>query len=608
MRLVRAEVQCAPVRRTLFEYWGVNGMSKSSRRYAALAGALVVAACAMPALATSATAATGKVGPQVAGVGIGSQAALAEQTCDAATKRTNYSAAGTGPLCVNPWPEGKDNGGATAPGVTKDSVKVVVYYGNEAMADAERAAGGRLPVDQTTGQPGTWPDNFRDFDEVVQYANKNFGTYQTWGRKPAYEFVEASGPDEAAQRADAVKVVAMKPFIVIDASNQNKGAPVFEAEMAKAKIIVNGAAASALTTEEIQKQAPYRWATQADTTASVYLVANFLSNALSGKKARWAGDDKLASKQRAFGLVTPEGVVDVDLFNSLMKKYGGSKPVEAITYDPNADATQVDEVAKTLVAKLQQKGVTTVVLFANNTAAKSLTTAATANDFNPEWIVTGFQFQDFDGFARTYDQQQWAHAFGVGVLPPQAIPDPNAAAAARAVRVVLGQVQGHVRGDDGRLDVVHLRRHAVRGTEAHRRQRAEGSVLGARHGRRVERHRFVPDRLRADGRAPVRRVPRARHRRGDGLVEPHPRDRWHERGRELQGHGPLHVPERRQALLVRGVPEVRAPVLRRVGLDLPVPAGPGLRDGAGARDDALHGLPEPGWNGSLTLVRGTENH
>jgi hypothetical protein len=400
-------------------------MSKTSRRSTALVGVLMVAACTIPALATGATAATGKVGPQAPGVGIGSKAALAQDTCDAATKRTSFASRGTGPLCVNPWEAGKDNGGATAPGVTKDGVKVVVYYGNEAMAAAERAAGGRLPVNQVNGQPGTWPDNFRDYDEAVQYAIERFGTYQTWGRKPVYEFVEASGPDEAAQRADAVKVIAMKPFIVIDASNQNKGAPVFEAEMAKAKIIVNGAAASALTTDEIEKQAPYRWATQADTTASVYLVANFLSNSLSGHKARWAGDEELAAKKRAFGLVTPEGVIDVDLFNSLMKKYGGERPVEAVTYDADSDATQLDEVAKTLIAKMQQKGVTSVVLFANNIAAKSLTTAATANNFKPEWIVTGYQFQDFDGFARNYDQEQFAHAFGVGVLTPQPIPDPN---------------------------------------------------------------------------------------------------------------------------------------------------------------------------------------
>jgi hypothetical protein len=239
-----------------------------------------------------------------------------------------------------------------------------------------------------------------------------------------------------------VKVIGMKPFIVIDASNQNKGAPVFEAEVAKAKIIVNGAAASALTTEEIERQAPYRWATQADTTASVYLVANFLSNSLSGKKARWAGDDALKSKKRAFGLVTPEGVIDVDLFNSLMKEYGGTQPIEAVTYDQDADATQLDEVAKTLVAKLKQKGVTSVVLFANNTASRSLTTAATSNDFSPEWIVTGFQFSDFDGFARNYDQEQFAHAFGVGVLTPAPIPDPNKPPPLGSFEWYWGKTQG----------------------------------------------------------------------------------------------------------------------------------------------------------------------
>ena len=177
-------------------------MTSAWRRTGSFAGlAALIAAVVVPVFTTSAGAATGKAGPQVAGVGIGSKAALAQDTCDAATKRTNFAAVGTGPLCVNPWPAGKSNGGATAPGVTKDSVKVVIYYGNEAMADAERAAGGRLPVNQTTGEAGTWPDSFKDFDETFQYAIEKFGTYQTWGRKPAYEYVEASGPDEAAQRS-----------------------------------------------------------------------------------------------------------------------------------------------------------------------------------------------------------------------------------------------------------------------------------------------------------------------------------------------------------------------------------------------------------------------
>jgi len=378
-----------------------------------------------PLLASGAGAATGKAGPQVTGVGIGSKAALAQQTCDAASKRTSFVAVGTGPLCVNPWPDGKNNGGATAPGVTADTVKVVVYYGNEAMQDAERASGGQLPKNQLTGGNGTWPDTFRDFDEVWQYAVKHFGTYQTWGRRPVYEYVEASGPDETAQRADALKVEAMKPFIVIDAANQNQGAPVFEAAIANAKIIVNGAGASSLTTAELSKQSPYRWATQSDSTASLYLMANFLANSISGRPAKWAGDSALQKKKRVFGVVSPEGRLDMTFFNKLLKQYGSTPVVESVTYDPSATPSQVDEVAKTMVAKLQAKGVTSVILFTNNTTAGSLTKAASSNNFNPEWIVTGYLFQDFDGFARAYDQQEFAHAFGLGVLNPQPKVDPN---------------------------------------------------------------------------------------------------------------------------------------------------------------------------------------
>ncbi len=413
-----------------------SARSATTGRLVALVAA---AACALGTVAgPSAGATTAKPGPQAPGVGRGSRAALAQSTCDAATKRTSFVGVGTGPWCVNPWEGGDDNGGATAPGVTADKVKVVVYYGNEAMAAADRAAGGRLPVNRTTGGPGTWPDNFDEYQQVYEYAIETFATYQTWGRMPVFEFVEASGADETAQRADALKVAAMKPFIVIDASSQSTGAPVFEAEMAKAKIIVNGAAATTLTPQQLAVQAPYRWATQNDTTASVYLVSNFLARSIGGRPAKWAGDESMHENERVFGLVTPEGVIDVDMFNALSRKYGGTPPAAAVTYDPDT----VAEVARTLVAKLQSSGVTSVVLFSNNVATAALTKAATDNRYYPEWIVTGFQFQDFDGFARTYDQEQFAHAFGLGVLNPRPVEDPNTPAPLDSFNWYWGESQG----------------------------------------------------------------------------------------------------------------------------------------------------------------------
>ena len=226
----------------------------------------------------------------------------------------------------------------------------------------------RAPVNHATGQPAYIEESYPDWQTVLDHS------FNLWGRELEFVTVTPSGPDEAAQRADALKVIQEKPFIVIDASNQNKGAPVFESEIARAKIIVNGAGASSLTSEQLAAQAPYRWATQSDSTAAVYLASNFLARSLSGRPAKWAGDPALQKEERAFGLIAPEGVIDVDLFNELTREYGGTLPVETATYDGDAEATQIEELAQTVVAKMKQRGVTSVILFTNNIATAAVTT------------------------------------------------------------------------------------------------------------------------------------------------------------------------------------------------------------------------------------------
>ena len=68
--------------------------------------------------------------------------------------------------------------------------------------------------------------------------------------------------------------------------------------------------------------------------------------------------------------------------------------------------------------------------------------AATQNDFNPEWLVTGFQFSDFDGFARTYDQEQFAHAYGLGVLTPRPMEKPGVPESLQSFDWYWGETQG----------------------------------------------------------------------------------------------------------------------------------------------------------------------
>ena len=52
-----------------------------------------------------------------------------------------------------------------------------------------------------------------------------------------------------------------------------------------------------------------------------------------------------------------------------------------------------------------------------------LTKEATAQDYFPEWVVLGYAFTDTAVFGRQYDQKQWAHAFGVSLLPARTADD-----------------------------------------------------------------------------------------------------------------------------------------------------------------------------------------
>ncbi len=44
------------------------------------------------------------------------------------------------------------------------------------------------------------------------------------------------------------------------------------------------------------------------------------------------------------------------------------------------------------------------------------TQEATRQNYRPEWIITGSVLTDTAFFARTYDQTQWANAFGLSFL------------------------------------------------------------------------------------------------------------------------------------------------------------------------------------------------
>jgi hypothetical protein len=121
---------------------------------------------------------------------------------------------------------------------------------------------------------------------------------------------------------------------------------------------------------------------------------------------------------------TPDGQY-TGLFNSLksgLKKYGITAKADQSFF---LDLSRAQEIARTVITKLKDAGVTTVIYTGDPVMPGSFTKEATAQDWHPEWVIGPTVLADTAIFARTFDQDQWAHAFGVALTPGRVPQDIN---------------------------------------------------------------------------------------------------------------------------------------------------------------------------------------
>ncbi|MEX1009342.1 MAG: hypothetical protein WD271_16095 [Acidimicrobiia bacterium] len=347
----------------------------------------------------------------VPGTGIGTQAAMDDPRCRTGAQYGVYgkwdsSSVGGGPLCVRPFKKGDDNGGATYKGVTATSIKLVAVLPSPSRG-ASQAAAAQLK-NLADGSTGTWADAVHD------YLVARLPFYETWGRDIDVTLYESTGTDETAQRADAVAILAEKPFAVINFDSF--GLDTLVASMAQAKVLVESYAASP---EESAAQAPYRWGGN-DTDAAAASSAEVIGKNLVGKKAQYAGGD-VKGKPRKFGLVEIKDVIDESRFKKAVGKYGGTFATTN-TYVGSGgalgDATIAQEQAPVMATRMKDAGVTTVVLFADVAMTRTLMEQATAQEWFPEWFVTGAGYFDLPILAQGYPDDQAEHTFGVSLIPP----------------------------------------------------------------------------------------------------------------------------------------------------------------------------------------------
>jgi len=305
------------------------------------------------------------------------------------------------PECYAPF-EG-DNGGATSRGVTDDSIKVVLYQGPDDdpiinyLSDA-------VSVDDTNAES---EQTARDMLEMYQQF------YEFYGRTVDFEPYVSTGlaNDEVTARADAVRIAEdFEPFVVLGGPALTSA---FADELAAREVMCIGCTPGQ-PPEWYAERDPYVWGLAIGARQSRAHAQEFITKQLVGKNAEHAGDPAFVEQPRKFGHVyissSPESETIANEFVDGLRSDGADvAEVLPYTLDPGSIQAQASQI----IAKLKASGVTSVVLAADGIAPRDFTNEATAQEYFPEWVIVAPALADLTAFGRTYDQEQWAHAFGV---------------------------------------------------------------------------------------------------------------------------------------------------------------------------------------------------
>jgi len=318
--------------------------------------------------------------------------------------------------CAKPF--SGDNGGATADGVTKDSIKIVVYQADpskDALAAATvRGSGADVsPASARTTYQGY-------FDMYEKY-------YNFYGRKLDVVFFPGTGApdDEVTARSDADAIADMHPFAVMSGPNRT---PVWAQELLARHVMCVGQCSLAVPEKTINDGPQYLYGVGPTPEQAGLMTAKFVTTQLAGKKAVYGGDD-VKNKTRVFGVAHYDTVdgQQKQAFAALKSEFQKANVKIAADLPFQLDLARGQENARTIIAKLKDAGVTTVVYTGDPLTPGDLTKEATAQNYFPEWVIGSNVLVDIALFGRTYDQEQWTHAFGLALTQSRVNQDANPA-------------------------------------------------------------------------------------------------------------------------------------------------------------------------------------
>jgi hypothetical protein len=347
---------------------------------------------------------SGGADPAVAGDGAGPDAPGVSACEGLQIPNDPYS-----PPCAR-W-GGGDNGGATSPGVTADTITLAL-----------RDTGGPYDIGSiisdltgsSVGAPVTRADWLRTYEVLVEWFNRNFEFY---GRKLEVKVYEGTGSlageilggGQSQANADAIRA-AQEIGAFADVSAE---APVYAEALARQRVVSTNPVYP--SREWYQQQAPYAYGRFPDCSKVSDYVAEFVHKSLAGRPVL-AG--QYEGQQRRYGLVYPSVPVYQQCGDQLRSALAaaGTPVADYKQYTLSLDGIAAD--AGPIASQFANRGITTVLLVSDPIMPYFMTTNATQIGWFPEWINSGIAYMDADFAGQLMDKAQWKSSFGISLTGP----------------------------------------------------------------------------------------------------------------------------------------------------------------------------------------------
>jgi hypothetical protein len=307
-----------------------------------------------------------------------------------------------------------NNGGATSPGVSANTITVAFRQTNDpGFQQVLAELGGAQFADSPQ-------DVQRTVNGLADYFNSRF---QFYGRKLKVVYYtgqgsqsnELLGQGQAQADADAITVgQQIHAFADLSSTTEPYGDALY-----RQHVLAFGV--PYLSRQWMAQRQPYEWSIATDCNSVVDTTSEFVDKELGNGPAAFAGPG-LQGKPRRIAIISPDNPWYQDCANEAIKimKAQGVQVVDDIQYQLNL-ATLSNQAAS-VIAKLSNDGITTVVCGCDPVFPVYLTSRAHEQSYSPEWVVAGVALTDADIVGQLFDQSEWSHAFGVsysGDTPPK---------------------------------------------------------------------------------------------------------------------------------------------------------------------------------------------